>query len=138
AGVALFVTTIASFVGGIVGVIVLSAFAPILAQFALSFGSPEYFSLMVLGLIMAALVGEGSQLRSLAMVLFGLVLGIVGTDVGTGQSRFMFGWSELAEGINLVIIATGLFGVAEVMANAGRMGDPTVRPADISLRSMIP
>ncbi len=138
AGVALFVTTIASFVGGIVGVIILAAFAPLLARFALSFGSPEYFSLMVLGLIMAALVGEGSQLRSLAMVLFGLLIGIVGTDVSTGQSRFMFGWNELSEGINLVIIATGLFGVAEIMANAGRMRDPTMRPTDISLRSMIP
>lgn len=138
AGVALFITTIASFVGGIAGVIVLAAFAPVLARFALAFGSPEYFSLMVLGLIMAALVGEGSQLRSLAMVIFGLLLGIVGTDVSTGQPRFMFGWNELSEGINLVIIATGLFGVAEVMANAGRMRDPTMRPADISFRSMIP
>jgi putative tricarboxylic transport membrane protein len=138
AGVALFLTTIASFIGGIVGVIVLAAFAPALARVALSFGSPEYFSLMVLGLIMAALVGEGSQLRSLAMVIFGLLLGIVGTDVSTGQPRFMFGWNELGEGINLVIIATGLFGVAEIMTNAGRMRDRTMKPADISFRSMIP
>jgi putative tricarboxylic transport membrane protein len=138
AGVALFLTTIASFIGGIVGVLVLAAFAPALARVALSFGSPEYFSLMVLGLIMAALVGEGSQLRSLAMVIFGLLLGIVGTDVSTGQPRFMFGWNELGEGINLVIIATGLFGVAEIMANAGRMRDPDMKPIDISFRSMIP
>jgi putative tricarboxylic transport membrane protein len=87
---------------------------------------------------MAALVGEGSQLRSLAMVIFGLLLGIVGTDVSTGQPRFMFGWNELGEGINLVIIATGLFGVAEIMTNAGRMRDRTMKPADISFRSMIP
>jgi len=138
AGVALFLTTVASFVGGLVGVVVLAAFAPALARVALSFGSPEYFSLMVLGLIMAALVGEGSQLRSFAMVIFGLLLGIVGIDVSTGQPRFMFDWNELGGGINLVIIATGLFGVAEIMANAGRMRDPVMKPADISFRSMIP
>ena len=138
AGVALFLTTVASFVGGVIGVVVLAAFAPALARVALSFGSPEYFSLMVLGLIMAALVGEGSQLRSLAMVIFGLLLGIVGIDVSTGQPRFMFDWNELGGGINLVIIATGLFGVAEIMANAGRMRDPVMKPADISFRSMIP
>ena len=138
AGIALFLTTIASFVGGVTGVVVLAAFAPALARVALSFGSPEYFSLMVLGLIMAALVGEGSQLRSLAMVIFGLLLGIVGIDVSTGQPRFMFDWNELGGGINLVIIATGLFGVAEIMANAGRMRDPVMKPADISFRSMIP
>lgn len=138
AGVALFLTTIASFVGGVFGVIVLASFAPFLARIALSFGSPEYFSLMVLGLVTAALVGEGSQLRSLAMVIFGLLLGIVGTDVSTGHPRFMFGWNELGEGINLVIIATGLFGVAEIMANAGRLSGARMKPADISLRSMIP
>jgi putative tricarboxylic transport membrane protein len=138
AGVALFMTTVASFVGSIVGIAVLAAFAPMLARAALNFTSPEYFSLMLLGLVFAALVGEGSQFRSLAMVALGLLLGIVGVDVASGVPRFTFGVWELREGINLVIITTGLFGVAEVMANAGRLQGAMVEARSITWRTMIP
>ncbi|ADZ70903.1 tripartite tricarboxylate transporter permease [Polymorphum gilvum] len=138
AGVALFMTTIASFFGGIVGIVILAAFAPALARVALSFGSPEYFSLMVVGLLAAALVGDGSPSRSLAMVVLGLLLGIVGTDVNSGVRRFTGGLPELSDGVNLVILTTGLFGISEVILNAGRIKRGSVRPVDVSWRSMLP
>jgi putative tricarboxylic transport membrane protein len=138
AGLALFMTTLASFVGSVSGIVVLAGFAPLLARVALNFNSPEYFSLMVLGLLMAALVGEGSQFRALAMVVLGLLLGIVGIDVTSGTPRFTFGVWELREGVNLVVITTGLFGVAEVMTNAGRISGQTADPKAITWRSMVP
>lgn len=138
AGVALFTTTISSFTGGIVGTLVLATFAPALAQIALSFGSQEYFSLIALGLLAAILVSDGSPSRALAMVVIGLLLGIVGTDVGTGISRYTFGVLNLGDGINLVVVTTGLFGISEVIANAGRVNPNTIKPADISWRTMLP
>lgn len=138
AGVALFATTIASFFGGMIGIIILAAFAPVLAKVALSFGSPEYFALMVLGLLAAALVGGKSPTRSLAMVLLGLLLGIVGTDVNSGYQRYTFGIPQLGDGLNLVIVTTGLFGIAEVINNAGRIRRGSVKALDISWRSMLP
>lgn len=138
AGVALFMTTIASFFGGVVGIMILAAFAPALAQVALSFGSAEYFSLMVVGLMAAALVGDGSPAKSVAMVLLGLLLGIVGTDVNTGMRRFIFGFPNLSDGVNLVIVTTGLFGISEVIANAGRISSGSVRKVDVSWKSLLP
>lgn len=138
AGVALFMTTVASFIGSFIGILLLAAFAPLLARVALSFASPEYFSLMLLGLLAAAMVGTGSHFRSLAMVVLGLLLGIVGTDVNSGVPRFTFGFYELREGINLVIVTTGLFGISEVIANAGRIGGGMVQPNSITFRSMLP
>ena len=137
AGVALFMTTVASFVGSMIGIAVLAGFAPVLARIALNFGSAEYFSLMVLGLLVAALVGEGSQFRALAMVMLGLLIGIVGVDVNSGVPRFTFGITRLGEGISLVVITTGLFGIAEVIHNAGRL-KPAGRPPDISWSAMLP
>ncbi|HEX2257837.1 MAG TPA: tripartite tricarboxylate transporter permease, partial [Afifellaceae bacterium] len=122
----------------VIGIAILAGFAPLLARVALNFNSPEYFSLMVLGLLIAALVGEGSQFRSLAMVVLGLLLGIVGIDVTSGYPRFTFGVWELREGINLVVITTGLFGIAEVMANAGRITGQMTDPKTITWRSMVP
>ena len=138
AGVALFATTLASFTGGVVGILLMAAFAPALAAVALNFGSAEYFSLMVLGLLAAALVGDGSPSRSLAMVVFGLLLGIVGTDVNTGLRRYTFDMIELADGLNLVVVTTGLFGIAEVIANAGRTHRPAISAKDVTWRSMLP
>jgi putative tricarboxylic transport membrane protein len=138
AGVALFATTIASFIGGVVGIMILAAFAPALAKVALSFGSPEYFALMAVGLLAAALVGDGSPARSLAMVALGLLLGIVGTDINSGIRRFTGGFPQLSDGMNLVIVTTGLFGISEVLANAGRIKRGAVKSLNITWRSLLP
>jgi putative tricarboxylic transport membrane protein len=136
-GVALFMTTIASFVGSVIGAFLLAAFTPLIAAAALNFGSPEYFALMLFGLLAASMVGEGSVLRSLAMVVLGLLLGIVGTDINTGMYRFTFGFQELSAGISLVAITTGIFGVSEIIMNVGqiRRGGNEI---DISWRAILP
>jgi len=136
AGVALFMTTVASFVGSVLGVVLLAGFAPVLARAAMSFQAPEYFALMVLGLMAAALLTQGSALRGLIMVVAGLILGTVGTDLQTGSFRFVFGIPELVDGIGLVAMAMGLFGVSEVIANARRGGAPAARSP--RWREMIP
>jgi putative tricarboxylic transport membrane protein len=120
AGVALFMTTVASFVGSVAGIVLLAGFAPVLADVAMAFRAPEYFSLMVLGLLAAALLGQGSPIRAVIMVVLGLLLGVVGTDIQTGQFRFVFGIPHISDGISLVAMAMGLFGVSEVIANAAR------------------
>lgn len=117
AGVALFMTTIASFVGGTVGIVVLTLFAPSLARFALAFGPAEYVAVMVLGLIAASAVGQGSPLKGIAMVVVGLLLGFVGTDINSGYPRYTLGIPQLRDGIGLVVLAMGLFGIAEVIAS---------------------
>jgi putative tricarboxylic transport membrane protein len=117
AGLALFITTIASFAGGTFGILMLIALAPTLAGFALAFGPAEYFMMMVVGLIGAATIAQGSPINGLAMVLLGLVLGAVGTDVNTGTQRFTLGFVRLYDGISLVALAMGLFGVSEIIAS---------------------
>src|SRR5690606_31526331 len=112
AGVALFITTVGSFIGGCIGIVVLTGFAPVLGAMALAFGPAEYFSLVVLGLIAAAAVTQGSIVKGLIMVAFGLMLSMIGTDVDTGLPRFTMGRAELFDGINLVALAMGLFGVS--------------------------
>ncbi len=84
---------------------------------ALRFQSPEYFSLMVLGLVASIVLAQGSLIKALGMVVLGLLLGLVGTDVTSGTARFAFGLPELADGINFVIVAMGVFGVAEIVRN---------------------
>ncbi|AEQ52374.1 tripartite tricarboxylate transporter permease [Pelagibacterium halotolerans] len=137
AGVALFITTIASFVGGSIGILLLMAFSPLLSQVALAFGPAEYFALMALGLIAAAGVTQNSPLKGIAMVVLGLVLGSVGADVNTGITRYTFGLIELYDGISLVALAMGLFGVAEIIASI-RDGDRKLMSDKITLRSMLP
>ncbi|WP_018700359.1 tripartite tricarboxylate transporter permease [Amorphus coralli] len=138
AGVALFATTVSSFFGGLCGILILAGFAPLLAAVALNFGSPEYFALMCLGLLAAALAGDGSPSRALAMIVFGLLLGVVGTDVNSGVRRFIFGFVHLSDGINLVVVTTGLFGIAEVIANAGRINRGGLHKLDLRWRALIP
>lgn len=137
AGVALFITTIASFAGSIIGVLLLAGFAPWLAQVAQGFRAPDYFALMVLGLVAAALLAQGSAIRGLIMVVAGLVLGLVGTDLQSGAFRYTLGIPELTDGIGLVALAMGLFGVSEVIANALNPPPPQAgqRPR---LREMLP
>lgn len=117
---ALMVAALGSFFAGTVGTLLIAAFAPGLSQLALGFGAPEYFSLMVLGLIAAVVLAHGSLLKAIAMVVLGLVLGLVGTDVNSGALRFTFGLPDLFDGIDFVAVAMGLFGIAEVISNLER------------------
>lgn len=121
AGLALFINATASFCGGSLSVILVMGFAPAIAAIALGFNSTEYFSVMLLGLVAACTMSNGSTLKALVMVSFGLVLGIVGLDLNSGIPRFTFGFLGLTEGVSLISIAMGLFGVAEIvtkLANA--------------------
>ena len=117
AGVALFLTAIASFSGGMIGVLVMAFLSPTLADVALSFGPTEYFAVMLLGLIAASVVSNGGALRGVAMVIAGILLGTVGVDVTSGAVRFTMGVPELRDGVSLVVVAMGLFGVSEVIAS---------------------
>jgi len=120
AGPALAVAALGSFFAGCVGTLVVAGFAPILAAFSQKFTSVEYFSLMVLGLLAAVVLAHGSILKALAMIFAGLLLGLAGTDVNTGTARYTFGVSELFDGIGLLPVAMGLFGINEVMVNLER------------------
>jgi TctA family transporter len=120
AGAALVVAALGSFFAGCVGTLFVAAFAPPLAYIAQQFNSPDYFSLLVLGLVMAIVLAHGSVLKALAMVLIGLLLGLVGTDVNTGVTRYTFGWSAIWDRIDFLPLVIGMFGVAEIMRNAER------------------
>ena len=117
AGVALAIAAIGSFIAGTLCTMLIAMLGPSIAEVALKFGSPEYFSLMLMGLVTAAVLAQGDMLKSLAMVVLGLTLGIVGSDVDTGIKRFTFGFFELADGIGFVIIAVGVFAVGEIISN---------------------
>ncbi len=118
-GVALFMKCVASFWGSAVGIIMLMLFAPWLTEFAIRFGAVEYCSLMLLGLMAASTVGQGSPIKGVAMMVVGLILGTVGTDINGGIMRFDFGVPELSDGLGFISIAMGLFAVAEVIKSAG-------------------
>jgi TctA family transporter len=117
AGPALATAALSSFFAGCVSTLIVAMFAPPLAEVALKFGPAEYFSLMVLGLVSAVVLASGSLIKAIAMVILGLLLGLVGTDVNSGVLRFAFGISELADGIGFVTVAMGMFGIAEIIAN---------------------
>jgi putative tricarboxylic transport membrane protein len=120
AGPALATAALGSFFAGSVGVLLLAAFAPPLMLLAANFGPAEYFSLMVLGLIGAVVLASGSLLKAFAMVLLGLLLGLVGTDVNSGIPRFSFDIPELMDGIGFVVIVMGIFGYGEIINNLGQ------------------
>jgi putative tricarboxylic transport membrane protein len=117
AGPALATAALGSFFAGTVGTLLLAFFAPPLARAALNFGAPEYFALIVLGLLVSIALAHGSILKALAMIVLGLLLGMVGQDIYTGQPRFTFGARELYSGLNFVSVAVGIFGVAEILRN---------------------
>jgi TctA family transporter len=117
AGKALAIAAIASFFAGTVATFLIALAAPPLSEVALQFGAPEYFSLMVLGLVASIVLGSGSLLHSLAMVVTGLLLGLIGTDVNSGTARFSFAIPELMDGINFVVVAMGVFGLGEIIFN---------------------
>jgi putative tricarboxylic transport membrane protein len=137
AGVALFTTTIASFIGGIFGILALIIFAPYITAIGLKFGPTEYFSMMLLGLVAASTLASGSPAKGLAMVVLGLLLGTAGSDVNSGITRFDFDIPELADGINLVALAMGLFGVSEIISSITRTRNAKSNEK-ITMRSMIP
>jgi TctA family transporter len=119
AGPALAIAAIGSFFAGTVGTLLIAIAGPPLAEVALKFGSPEYFALMLMGLVAAAALAEGDIVKSLAMVAFGLLLGIIGTDVNTGVQRYSFGVPELTDGIGFIVVAVGVFAIGEIVSNLG-------------------
>jgi TctA family transporter len=126
AGTALAVAALGSFFAGTVATVFVAVFAPPLTAIALQFGAQEYFALMVLGLVASIALAHGSVLKAIAMVILGLLLGLVGSDVFTGTPRFTLGIREYSEGLNFVALAVGLFGVAEILRNLEGEQDRTV------------
>ncbi len=124
AGPALAIAAIGSFFAGTVGTLIIALFGPPLADIALQFAAPEYFSLMLMGLVAAAVLAQGDIMKSIAMVALGLLLGIVGRDVNTGVERYSFGITELSDGIGFIVVAVGIFAMGEIIAN---LGDPEKR-----------
>jgi TctA family transporter len=117
AGPALAVAALGSFFAGCVATLIIAVAAPPLAEVALKFGPSEYFSLMVFGLIAATVLAHGSLIKAIAMVVWGLLFGIIGTDVNSGVLRFTFDIPELSDGIGFVIVAMGMFGATEIIMN---------------------
>lgn len=120
AGPALAGAAMGSFFAGCVGTLLLAAFAGPLANLALQFGSPEYFALMLLGLIGSATLTSGPLLPSLGMIVLGLLLGLVGLDINSGSARFTFGSAHLLDGLEFACLAMGVFGIAEIVATLAR------------------
>lgn len=117
AGAALGISALGSFIAGSLAVLGISILAPTLASFALKFGPPEYFCLVLLGLMMAVYLSEESVLKGLMMGLLGLLLGTIGLDPVSGSERFTFGVSRLTDGVDFVVMVMGLFGLAEILCN---------------------
>jgi TctA family transporter len=117
AGVALGISAMGSFFAGCVATVIIALLAPPLAEVALKFGPTEYFSLMVLGLVAAVVLAHGSLIKAISMVILGLLLGLVGTDVNSGVARYSFGIPELSDGIGFQTVAMGMFGIAEIITN---------------------
>jgi putative tricarboxylic transport membrane protein len=138
AGVALLITTIASFVGSLIAIAVLVALAPPLARVALAFHSADYFAMMLLGLVAAGTLIQGKPLIGIASVLIGLVIGLVGMDVNTGAMRFTFGIPHLFDGISIIALAMALFGLTEVISSIGRAKPEAASYERITFRSLLP
>src|SRR5437764_15076153 len=117
AGSALAIAALGSFFAGTVSTFIIAAFAPPLARVGQSFGAPEYFALMVLGLVAAVVLAHGSVIKAVAMILLGLLFGLVGTDGNTSGTRFTLGITELTDGIDVATLAIGVFGIGEIISN---------------------
>jgi TctA family transporter len=117
AGKALGIAALASFFAGTVATILIAGFAPPLAELALKFGPADYFSLMVLGLIAAVVLAHGSIVKAIAMIILGLLMGLIGTDVNSGVARYSFGLPELIDGVGIGTVAMGMFGFSEIIRN---------------------
>ena len=137
-GAALGVTVISSFVGASWGITEMIFLAPLLVRVALQFGPAEICSLMLLGLLAGSTLARGSPLKGVAMTLVGLLLGIVGTDIETGTPRFTFGIPSLFDGVELVGLALGLFGIAEFMKSVNQFSDVNMRYSKVGIRDLRP
>jgi len=145
-GVALFTAGMGSFFAGCVATLILAAFAAPLSQLAFKFGPAEYFSLMVLGLIGAVVLASGSLIKAIGMIILGLLMGLIGTDVNSGVSRYAFDIPELSDGIGFVSVAMGVFGFAEIMNNLEKKDDDegflnkvtTMIPSMSDIKRMVP
>ena len=132
-GLALFTAGISSFIGGTVAAVLVSAFAPMLSNVAFLFGPPEYCMLMILGFMSVSMVVSGSMISGLGMVMIGVLMGCIGTDINTGTMRFTFGLSFLYDGIGMVSVALGCFGLAEIMRNLDKSNTLTPFSGNIKL-----
>lgn len=138
AGVPLFMTAIASFVGGWTAIIAVVLAAPAITEIALEFGPAEYFSMMLLGLLAASFVAGSSFLRSIGMTLIGILMGLVGMDIVSGMMRFTFGVPIMAEGFSFIVVAMALFGLSEVIRNLEPHGQAEIVQPDVGWRGMMP
>ena len=136
AGPALAIAAIGSFVAGTLSVIALMFLAPTLASFALRFGPPEYTALLMMGLLVLSYMSGGSMVKTLTMAVVGLLLGMIGIDAMSGYTRFSYGVIELSDGIGIVPVAVGLFGVSEILLTAGQPTPPSVQKP--TLRQLVP
>jgi putative tricarboxylic transport membrane protein len=132
AGAALAIAAIGSFAAGTISTLLVALLSPVLSTWAISFQSPEYFSLMLLGLIAAAALSNGPMLKAFAMVPLGLLLGIIGTDPNTSVGRFTFGIRELSDGLDFVVVALGLFGLSEIILNLNERQGRDIFPVKVS------
>jgi len=123
AGIALAIAAIGSFIAGTIGTIILAGFAPVLASLAVTFGASEYFALMVVGLVAAIVLSSGPLLKSMGMLMLGLLFGLVGADINSGIDRFTFNLPQLSGGVSFVVVALGLFGITEILSNLERAGE---------------
>lgn len=137
AGPALFIVTLSSFVGGTIGILLIMFLAVPIASAALGFSSADFFAVVLLALVAAGTSGQGEPLKGMAMIVAGLLLGCVGTDVNSGVTRYSFGFFELFDGISIVVVAIALFGVTEIVSALALARKPEPI-AHIPLRSLIP
>jgi putative tricarboxylic transport membrane protein len=131
AGAALCIAALGSFFAGTVATVVIAGLAPLLANFALQFGAPDYFALVILGLVSAVILAHGSLLKAFASMFAGLLLGLVGTDATTGSFRYTFGILELSDGIEFVAIAMGFFAFSEIIGNLSNQGSRSIVEAAV-------
>jgi putative tricarboxylic transport membrane protein len=137
AGAALAIAAIASFIAGTIATAAIAVAGPQLARMAGAFASPEYFALMVLGLVAATILASGPVFKAVAMIVVGMFLGCIGTDISTGAQRFTFGFPELADGLDFVPVAMGLFGIAEIIRNL-EAGEESRSVLDRRISDLVP
>ena len=146
AGLALATAALASFIAGTVATLVIALAAPALAEVALEFGPADYCSLMLFGLVAAVILAHGSVVKAIGMILMGMLLGTIGIDVNTSVPRFTFGIPQFGDGIDFAVIAMGIFGIGETIANLERAGEQRSRlqtvfnlwPSLRDLRAIVP
>ncbi len=136
AGPALGISAIGSFIAGTFGAIAIAFISMPLVNIAVRFGPPEFFTLMLLGFVILLVLAKGSAIKSLIMIMVGLFFAMIGQDVVTGQPRFTFGIPELTDGVGVVIVAMGIFGMGEVLTNLERLTQRSVEP--VSIKHLLP